>query len=267
VRRQNFVGLARMELIDTHAHLTFPELQDQVDAIVARSVEASVTGWITIGTDVEQIQKALSVAQRFDNMYAAIGFHPHYANDVTAELLAKLTEYAKNNKVVAIGETGLDYHYDNAVPEKQQAVFTEQLKLAEKLNLPVIAHTRDAFEDTMSILNEFADRLKNVVVHCFSGGREQAQLILDKGFHISFTGIVTFKRSDDLRETAKMVPLERMMVETDCPFISPEPIRNQRPCEPAFVVHTAKTLAQLHNLPLDDFAQKVTQTSRKFFNI
>lgn len=256
-----------MELIDTHAHLTFPELQTQVDAVVARSIEASVTGWVTIGTDIEQIQKALAVAQRFDNMYAAIGFHPHCANDITDEHLAKLTEYAKNKKVVAIGETGLDYHYDNAVPQKQQEVFRAQLKLAEQLNLPVITHTRDAFDDTMTVLNGFADRLKNVVVHCFSGTNEQAQLILDKGFHISFTGIVTFKRSDDLREVAKMVPLNRMMVETDCPFISPEPIRNQRPCEPVFVVHTAKKIAELHNLPLEDFAQQVTNTSRQFFNI
>jgi TatD DNase family protein len=256
-----------MELIDTHAHLTFPELEIQVDAVVARSIEASVTAWITIGTDIQQIQMALALAKRFDNMYAAVGFHPHYANDITAELLDKLTEFAKNKKVVAIGETGLDYHYDNAVPQKQQAVFREQLKIAEKLNLPVIAHTRDAFDDTMAILTEFADGLKNVVVHCFSGRKEQAQLILDKGFHISFTGIVTFKRSDNLRKVAKMVPLERMMVETDCPFISPEPIRNQRPCEPAFVIHTAKTLAQLHGLTLEDFAQQVTNTSRQFFDI
>lgn len=256
-----------MELIDTHAHLTFPELEIQVDAVVARSVEVGVTGWITIGTDIEQIEKAISVAQRFENMYAAIGFHPHYVNDVNDECLAKLTEYAKNKKVVAIGETGLDYHYENAVPQKQQAVFTEQLKIAEQLNLPVIAHTRDAFDDTMAILTEFAGRLKNVVVHCFSGSKEQAELILDKGFHISFTGIVTFKRSEDLRKIAKMVPLEKMMVETDCPFISPEPIRNQRPCEPSFVIHTAKKLAQLHNLTLEDFAQQVTKTSRQFFGI
>lgn len=256
-----------MELIDTHAHLTFPELEIQVDAVVARSIEASVPGWITIGTDIEQIQMALALAKRFDNMYAAVGFHPHYANDITTEHFAKLTEFAKNKKVVAIGETGLDYHYDNAVPQKQQAVFAEQLKIAEKLNLPVIAHTRDAFDDTMAILTEFAGRLKNVVVHCFSGTKEQAELILDMGFHISFTGIVTFKRSDDLRKVAKRVPLERMMVETDCPFISPEPIRNQRPCEPAFVVHTAKKIAQLHGLQLQDLAQQVTKTSRQFFDI
>jgi TatD DNase family protein len=256
-----------MELIDTHAHLTFPELQRQLDAVVARSIEASVTGWVTIGTDIDQIEKALAVADRFDNMYAGIGFHPHYANDITDQHLDKLTEYAKNKKVVAIGEAGLDYHYDNAVPKKQQEIFRAQLKIAEKLGLPVIAHTRDAFDDTMAVLDEFKGRLKNVVVHCFSGDKQQAEAILERGYHISFTGIVTFKRSDDLRETARIVPLNRMMVETDCPFISPEPIRNQRPCEPAFVVHTAKTLAGLHNLSLDDFAEKVTQTSRQFFDI
>ena len=256
-----------MELIDTHAHLTFPELEAQVDAVVVRSIEASVIGWITIGTDIEQIEKALGVAARFDNMYAATGFHPHYANEITDEHLANLTEYANNKKVVAIGETGLDYHYDNAVPQKQQEIFRAQLKIAEELALPVIAHTRDAFDDTMTILTEFAGRLKNVVFHCFSGTRNQAELILERGYHISFTGIVTFKRSDELRETARMVPLERMMVETDCPFISPEPIRNQRPCEPAFVIHTAKTLAHLHNTTLEAFAQKVTKTSRQFFGI
>ena len=256
-----------MELIDTHAHLTFPELEAQIDAVVTRSIEAGVTGWITIGTDIDQIEKALSVAGRFDNMYAGIGFHPHYANDIGDDELAALKEYAQEKKVVAIGETGLDYHYDNAVPEKQQEIFRAQLKIAEELDLPVIAHTRDAFEDTMSVLNEFTGQLKNVVVHCFSGTKKQAELILERGYYISFTGIVTFKRSDDLRETAGMVPLKRMMVETDCPFISPEPIRNQRPCEPAFVVHTAKNLAQLHGLSLEDFARAVTKVSRQFFNM
>jgi TatD DNase family protein len=256
-----------MELIDTHAHLTFPELESQVDAVVERSIAAGVTGWVTIGTDIDQIQKALSVAARFENMYAGIGFHPHYANDITDDNLTALADYAKNQKVVAIGEAGLDYHYDNAVPEKQQAIFRAQLEIAERLDLPVIAHTRDAFDDTMAILTEFAPKLKNVVVHCFSGTAEQARLILEKGFHISFTGIVTFKRSDELRDVAKMVPLDRMMVETDCPYISPEPVRNQRPCEPAMVIHTAKIIAQLHNLSLEDFAQEVTKTTRQFFQI
>ena len=256
-----------MELIDTHAHLTFPELETQADAVVERSIAADVTAWVTIGTEPDQNERVMALVPRFENMYAGLGFHPHHANEITAADLETLKEYAKNEKVVAIGETGLDYHYDNAVPEKQQELFRTLLSIAEGFDKPVIIHTRDAFEDTMAILDEFTGRLKNVVVHCFSGTKQQAELILSKGFHISFTGIVTFKRSEELREVAKIVPLDRMMIETDCPFISPEPVRNQRPCEPAMLVHTAKKIAEQHSLSLEDFAAKITKTSKDFFGL
>ncbi|AQT69884.1 putative deoxyribonuclease YcfH [Anaerohalosphaera lusitana] len=256
-----------MQLIDTHAHLTFPEIETQVEDVLARSREAGVDRWITIGTDPEQIEKTIELARRHDNMWAAVGVHPHHASEVDQPHLDRIRELAADPKVVAIGEAGLDYHYELSVRDKQKEVFRAQLQIAADTNLPIVVHTRKAFEDSMEILDEFAGKLKNVVIHCYSGTPEQTQQVLDRGFYISFTGIVTFKRTDDVREVAKMVPLDRMMIETDTPYISPEPVRKQKPNEPALMIHTAKLLANLHGLPLETFAQKVTATSEKFFNL
>ena len=257
-----------MELIDTHTHLTFPELEPDVEAVVARSKAAGVTGWITVGTDRQQIKKVIALIPGYDNMYAALGIHPHYAKDASPEDLSLLKTAAQADKIVAIGETGLDYHYTRSGAQTQKEVFRTQLEIAAELALPVIVHSRNAFDDIMAILNEFSGKLKNVVVHCFSGTADQAKMILEMGHYISFTGIVTFKRKvDKTVEAAKLVPLDRMMVETDCPFISPEPVRNRRPCEPAFMVYTARKLAELKNMDFEDFAREVTATSKFFFNL
>ena len=256
-----------MELIDTHAHLTFPELESQVDDVLARSREAGVVGWVTIGTDAEQVVKAVELAERFENMYAAAGIHPHYAKDVGEGDIERLREVAVTGRIVAVGETGLDFHYNFSGQDMQRDLFRQQLQIAADTNLPVVVHTRNAFDESMAILGEFEGRLKNVVIHCYGGDAEQTELVLGRGYHISFTGIVTFKKSYELREVAKMVPLDRMMVETDCPYISPTPVRNQRPCEPAMLVHTAATLADLHGLSLEEFAERVTATSKRFFGI
>ena len=256
-----------MNLIDTHAHLTYPELENQIQDVLARSKSSGITGWITIGTDKEQTQKALALTGRFENMWAGIGIHPHYANEAADTDIAFIEQSAANPKVVAIGETGLDYHYDNAVPENQKRLFRALLDIAVKHNKPVIIHTRNAFDDSMAILDEYKGKLKNVVIHCYGGDREQTRLVLDRGCYISFTGTVTFKKSDALREVAKTIPLNRLMIETDCPFISPEPVRRIQPNEPSLMIHTAKLLAGLHNLDLDSFAQKVTTTSKIFFGL
>ena len=184
-----------MELIDTHCHLTFDELASDVEAVIERSRAAGVTGWITVGTDPQQNQKAIELAERFENMYAAIGIHPHDAKTVTADILKELRELAQHNKVVAIGETGLDYHYNHSKPQEQMRAFVSQLKIAKDLNLPVIVHCREAFEETMGILEQHGCGVKKVVFHCFSGSAEQAKIVLDKGFYISFTGVVTFKNA------------------------------------------------------------------------
>jgi len=254
-----------MELIDTHCHLTFEPLAGDVEAIVARSRQAGVTGWITVGTDTRQNQKAIELADKFDKMYAAVGIHPHDAKDVTGRTIAELKNLAQKQNVVAIGETGLDFHYNHSKPPEQKRTFVQQLKIAQELNLPVIIHSREAFDETMDILEQFGRAVKRVVFHCFSGSADQAKTVLDKGFYISFTGVVTFKNAQAIQDAAKIVPLDRLMLETDCPYMSPEPMRKQKINEPALMLHTAEYLAELKAMNLEDFAKAVTATSKTFF--
>jgi TatD DNase family protein len=256
-----------MELIDTHCHLTFDDLARDIEAVLARSREAGVAGWITVGTDPQHNRKVVELAERFENMYAAIAIHPHDAKGVTADILKELRELAQHNKVVAIGETGLDYHYNHSKPQEQIRAFVSQLKIAKDLNLPVIVHCREAFDETMGILEQHGGSVKKVVFHCFSGSAEQAKVALDKGFYISFTGVVTFKNAEKTRRAAEAVPLDKLMIETDCPYMSPEPMRKQKINEPALMVHTARCLAELKGMDLGDFAEAVTTTSRAFFGL
>ena len=254
-----------MELIDTHCHLTFDDLACDIDGVLARSAAAGVTEWITVGTDPQENRKAIEFAERFENMYAAVGIHPHDAKIVTGEMLAELKKIAQHKKVAAIGETGLDYHYDFSPRQQQKEVFAEHLKLAGELSLPVIIHSREAFDETMGILNEQRSDIERVVFHCFSGSPEQAKVVLDKGFYISYTGVVTFKNARIKQEAARIVPLDKLMLETDSPYMSPEPMRKQKVNEPALMIHTARFLAELKQMDLEDFAQAVTATSKDFF--
>jgi TatD DNase family protein len=256
-----------MGLIDTHAHLTFDELYADLPAVLQRSCEADVTQWVTVGTDPEHNRKAVELAQRHENIFAAVGFHPHYAGDIGEDDMQTLRAMAREKKVVAIGETGLDFHYNFSKQDAQRHIFRRQLAIAADCGLPAVVHCRNAFEEVVAILDEFAGSLKNVVFHCYSGTAEQTKVLLDRGWYISFTGIVTFKKSDEARAAAKVVPLERLMIETDCPYISPEPVRNTRPCEPAMLIHTAKKIAELHEMSFEDFAAAVARTSSKFFDL
>jgi len=259
-----------MDLIDTHCHMTYEPLAGEIEAVVARSQAAGVTGWIAIGTGAEHNRKAVAMAERFENMYASIGIHPHDAKDVTAAALAELRDLAQSTKVVALGETGLDFHYELSPKPDQRRAFTAQLEIARELNLPVVIHSRDAFDETMDILEQFIQlhgRLRGVVFHCFSGSAEEARIVLDHGFYVSFTGVVTFKNAEKTRAAASAVPFEKLMIETDCPYLSPEPMRKQKTNEPALMIHTARFLAELKQMPLSDFAQAVTAASRSFFGL
>lgn len=256
-----------MELIDTHSHLTFDSLIQDIDGVVARSKAAGVTSWLTVGTDPQQNRKAIELADKFENMYASVGIHPHDAKDLTADTLTELKELAQSEKVVAIGETGLDFHYNLSPQPDQKRAFAAQLTIAKELNLPVIIHCREAFDQTMEILDRHGHGLKAVVFHCFSGSAEQAKIVLDYGFYISFTGVVTFKNAELTRRAAKIVPADRLMLETDCPYMSPEPMRKQKINEPALMIHTAKYLAELKGMDLADFANAVTATSKTFFGL
>ena len=256
-----------MELIDTHCHLTFDGLADDIDAVIERSKQAGVVGWITVGTSLEQNEQAVRLADRFENMYAAVGIHPHDAKDVNAETLPKLKQLARSRKVVAVGETGLDYHYNFSSRPDQRRLFAAQLTIAAELNLPVIVHSREAFDDTMDMLDRFRSTSQRIVFHCFTGSADQAKVILGKGYYISFTGAVTFKNAKAIQQAAAIVPTDRLMLETDCPYMSPEPMRKQKINEPALMPHTAACIAQLKGLTPADFAQSVTATSRAFFNL
>jgi len=259
-----------MELIDTHCHLTFEPLADDVEEVLERSRSACVTAWITVGTDAQQNRKAVELADRFEHMYAAVGIHPHDAKDVTGQTIAELEELARSEKVVALGETGLDYHYNFSQHAEQRRAFAAQLEIARELNLPVIVHCREAFDETMDILERsirLEGRLKGVVFHCFSGSAEQARVVLDYGFYISLTGVVTFKNAAKAQQVARSVPTDRLMLETDCPYMSPEPMRKQKINEPALMIHTARFLAELKEMSPSDFAQAVTATSKTFFGL
>ena len=256
-----------MELIDTHCHLTFEQFEGKVEAVIERSAAASVTGWITVGTDARDSKNAIELTEKFDGVYAAVGVHPHYAKDVTQEDIKTIKRLAKHGKVVAIGETGLDFHYNFSKQPVQKQLFIEQLKIARQNNLPVIVHSRDAFDETVAILDEYGDNIEKIVFHCFGGSAEQANMLLDKGYYISFTGVVTFKNAEKPKQAAKVVPLDRLMLETDCPFMSPAPMRKQKINEPALMAHTARFLAQLKQMDLEDFAKAVTATSRQFYSI
>ena len=267
-----------MNLIDAHCHLTYEQFTD-IEAVIRRSIDAGVRGWITIGTDVQEGVKAVELANRFENMFAAVAIHPHEAKSADDGSLSEIKKIAGDKKVVAIGETGLDYHHVNkwhglparedtarmAVPQQQRNSFIRHLEIAKELALPVVIHSREAFDDTVKILENGA--AKKAVFHCFSGSVKEAKVVLDKGWFISLTGVVTFKNAEKTRKVAKEVPLDRLMIETDAPYMTPEPMRKQKVNEPAMLIHTAKFIAELRGMELEDFAEQVTATTRRFFNL
>jgi len=255
-----------MELVDTHCHLTYEPFAE-IGGVIQRSRDAGVTGWITVGTDITDSGKAVALAGKFENMFAAVAIHPHHAKSADKQAIDELKRIARNKKVVAIGETGLDFHYDFSSREKQQDSFVRHLEIAAELNLPVVIHSREAFDETMKILDSHRSDLKGVVFHCFSESVEQAKAVLEKGWFISLTGVVTFKNAEKTREVAKYVPLERLMIETDAPYLSPEPMRKQKVNEPALLIHTARFLAGLRGETLDNFASAVTAASHSFFGL
>jgi TatD DNase family protein len=256
-----------MALIDTHAHLTYEGLIENIDEVVSRALLNGISDIITIATEPADFEGTLELAKRFDNIYAGAGIHPHHAKEVTNDSLLHLRAFAENEYVVAIGETGLDFHYNFSEPDAQRELFARHLEIAVKTEKPVVIHSRNAFDETLEILEGFKNKLSKIVFHCYSGTKQQTEVLLDRGYHISFTGIVTFKNAELAREAAMAVPLGRMMLETDCPYMSPAPMRNQKINEPALMVHTAEFVAKLKGIDFNEFCEQVTDTSRGFFGI
>lgn len=256
-----------MHLIDTHCHLTMEEFDSKVDEILARARQAGVDSWITIGTNHVDSEAGIALCGQYDNLYGTVGIHPHEASRTEKGYLDHLRQWAGQEKVCGLGEIGLDYYYDNRVRADQQRVFADQLELVRQLELPAVIHCRKAFEDVLAILDEAKLPAGRAVFHCFSGDKKIAKQVLDRGFYISFTGTITFKNAETAQEVARYAPVDRIFLETDCPYLSPEPKRKVRPNEPALLVHIAEKLAQLRSVSADEIAAITTENSQKFFGL
>lgn len=257
--------------IDSHAHIDGPEFDADRDEVVARARRAGVVAMLNVGTGDPHsgvLERAIAVAEQYESVYAAVGVHPHDArlfDDAAAVRLDKLVR--SSPRILAWGEIGLDYHYDNSPRDVQREVFTRQLRLARAAGLPVIIHTRSADEDTIEILRAEGGSIDaGGIMHCFGGGWPLAEVALELGLMISFAGNVTFKKAEPLREIARRVPLDRLLVETDCPFLTPVPFRGQRN-EPARVVETARFVAELRNLAATEFGRITSNNFARLFKL
>jgi len=251
-------------LIDSHCHLDFPDFRDELDAVVQRAVDAGIARMVTICTRVKKFDQVLAIADRFDQIFCSIGTHPHNADeelDVTAEQLVALSDH---RKVVAIGEAGLDYFYDNAPRAAQTQGLRTHIAAARMSGLPLVIHARDADADMAAILREESEKgAFPAILHCFSSGKGLAETGIALGHYVSFSGILTFKKSDELRAIARDLPADRILVETDAPYLAPAPHRGKRN-EPAFVAHTAAVLAETRGVTVETIAE---QTSENFFRL
>lgn len=255
-------------MIDTHCHLNFPEIAEELDDVLARAAEAGVHAFVIPGTTPENSASAVAVAEKFPSVYAGAGIHPLHATEFDQAGRALFSELlGEANSLVAIGEVGLDYYReeDGASRTIQEKVFREMIAIAKENSLPLIIHSREAFADTYAILKEQAAG-HPTVIHCFTGSAQEAKAWLDMGCHISLTGIITYKRNGPMREMVKTLPLDRLMIETDAPYLAPEGFRGQR-CEPMHVRQVALCLTELFDSSFDYIDTLTTQTAEKFFTI
>jgi TatD DNase family protein len=251
-------------LVDSHCHLDFPDFASELDAVVARARAAGIERMVTISTRVKRFAQVSAIAERFPDIYCSVGTHPHNAHEELDVTAADLVAYTKSPKVVALGEAGLDYHYDNSPREAQERGFRTHIAAARETGLPLVIHTREADADTARILEEETGKgAFPAVLHCFTGGPDLARRAMALGLFISFTGILTFKNSAALREIAAQMPADRILVETDAPYLAPGKFRGKRN-EPAYVVETAKVLAETRGVTLDEIAR---QTTANFFRL
>jgi TatD DNase family protein len=253
--------------IDSHAHIDGREFDADRDAVIERAQAAGVSAILNVGTGDPHsgaLERAVELGQRHENIYTALGTHPHDARLYDESAEEKIRNLIQSERVIAWGEIGLDFHYDNSPRDVQLEVFKRQLRAARECDLPVVIHTREAESETIEILKSEYDG--RGIFHCFSGSLELAQNALELDFMISFSGIVTFKKAEELREVAKQVPLDRLLIETDCPYLAPIPYRGKRN-EPAYVVEVARCLAGIHDVSIEHMAQQTSDNFRRFFRL
>jgi TatD DNase family protein len=251
-------------LVDSHCHLDFPDFQGELDSIVSRARDAGLVRMVTISTRVRRHGDVLAVAERFPDVFCSVGTHPHHAHEELDISAADLAARTQHPKVVAIGEAGLDYHYHNSPRDAQERGFRSHIAAARETGLPLVIHSRDADDDVARILeDEMGQGSFPAVLHCFTGSSDLARRAIALGLFISFTGIVTFKKSDDLRRIAASLPADRFLIETDAPYLAPGVFRGKRN-EPAYVVETAKVLAEVRGV---SYAELANQTTANFFRL
>lgn len=255
-----------MMLFDTHAHLNAEQFDTDLEEVIARAKAEKVERIVVVGFDKPTITRAMELIEEYHFIYAAIGWHPVDAIDMTEEDLSWIKELSSHEKVVAIGEMGLDYHWDKSPKGVQKEVFRKQIALAKEVNLPIIIHNRDATEDVVTILKEEGAEEVGGIMHCFTGSAEVARQCMDMNFYISFGGPVTFKNAKKPKEVAKEIPNDRLLIETDCPFLTPHPFRGKRN-EPSYVKYVAEQLAELKGLTYEEIASITTENAKRLFRM
>ena len=253
--------------VDTHAHLDFDSFDKDRDVVVENARLANLGAIINIGINLETSKKSIELAEKFDMVYASVGVHPHDADEMRDEWWPEIVRLYQHPRVVAIGEIGLDYYRDYSPHDVQKRILLRQLDLAVEHSFPVIIHTRSAWPDILPIVSSenYRNKLRGVF-HCFSGSKEQTRSVLDLGYHISFTGVVTFKNASPLTIAADYVPMDRLMLETDCPFMAPAPYRGKR-CEPAYVPAIAQKIAEAKNISVAELARQTTANAENLFGL
>jgi TatD DNase family protein len=252
-------------MIDTHCHLTDARLLSQLGAVLLRAAQAGVSRIITIGTDLDDAQAAITLCGQKTGLRSGVGIHPNHSHEADVSHIPRLKAMCQESSVVAVGEMGLDYFHHFADRAHQATMFSAQLDLAVAIGKPVVIHCREAVDDALAILRGFAG--VRGVFHCFTGTADEARRILDAGFMIGFTGPVTYKRNDELRSVVRLVPADRLLLETDAPYLSPEPVRSSKVNEPALVMHTARRVAQERGISLDELDALSTQNTRSLFGL
>ena len=250
----------RMTLIDTHAHIYYDDYSECMDDVIQSAADNGVEKIISIGVDLKSSEKCINLAEKYNSVYATCGYHPHEADKAPKRYLYELEQFYSHPKVVAIGEIGLDYHYDFSDRKTQRKIYFEQLEMANSLALPAVVHCRKSEDDILIGIQE-SDHVLGVI-HCFASGLDFAEKILETGFNLSFTGLITFVK--EMEEVVQEIPLDKMMVETDSPYLSPKPFRGKQN-EPAYVLHVAEKIAQLKEISLEEVAESTTNTALKLF--